>query len=204
MTAENPTPESTALPQLQTLARERLPEHDLWAGIDVRLRPRRRAQATWPYGLAASVSVAFIAVALLRAPQPAAVATPVPALAALPAPPPAAGSAAAPYAEPQGKWQLSNRTLRTLRSESLGNAPTLVAERADGSGLLKATYSVGGRVPHSQQTILRTNLRLVMQAEREVRRALKSDPDSASLKSLLATAEEKRAWLTSLLVHGQD
>lgn len=202
MTAENPTPESTALPQLQTLARERLPEHDLWAGIDVRLRPRRRVQASWPYGLAASVSVAFIAVALLRAPQPAAVATPVPTLAALPATAP--GSDAAPYGEPQGKWQLSNRTLRTLRSESLGNAPTLVAERADGPGLLKATYPVGGRIAHSQQAILRANLRLVTQAEREVRRALKSDPDSASLNSLLAIAEEKRAWLTTLLVQGQD
>lgn len=203
------------LPGLDALARERLPARDLWVGIEARISTPQ-AVASRPsqwraYALAASVSVAVLAGVLLREQSPAdprASGMPELTVAALPAEP---STAQTPYSHVEGMARssaaLSARALRTLRSESLDNAPAMVAERADGSsGLLKATYSAAGigRNSHSQQAILRANLKLVSQAEREVRRALRSDPESASLQGLLKVAEDKRAVLTSLLVHEPD
>lgn len=205
------------LASLDGLARERLPQRDLWAGIETRIgapqraAPRRSRLAV--YALAASVSVAVLAGVLLREHSPV---DPRASGMSLPAELAAGEMAAAsgsfdnhPYSnrdgQPSATAALSPRTLRMLRSESLDNAPALVAERAEASGLLKATYSTGsGRNSHSQQAILRANLKLVSQAEREVRRALRSEPESASLQGLLKVAEDKRAALTSLLVHEPD
>jgi len=196
---------------LEQLSRERQPSRDLWAGIESRIaKPtvRRRDPSLWPYGLAASICIALLAGVLLRA-QPSLSGPTVPVAAIVPGQPAARADGSHPYSnhdEPsRGLAALSPRTLRMLRSESLDNAPALVAERAEASGLMKATYSGHeGRNAHGQQAILRANLRLVSQAEREVRRALKSDPDSPSLNSLLAVAQQKRDLLTTMLVHEQD
>lgn len=205
------------LSSLDGLVRERLPQRDLWAGIEARISPPQVAASrrSWlgVYALAASISVAMLAGVLLREHSPV-----DPRASGMPLATEVAASESAaasstfdnhPYSnrdgQPSATPTLSPRTLRMLRSESLDNAPALVAERAEASGLLKATYSTGsGHNPHSQQAILRANLKLVSQAEREVRRALRIDPESASLQGLLKVAEEKRAALTNLLVHEPD
>lgn len=193
---------------LQDLARERQPARDLWIGIEARIsRPQRRQPSVLPYAAAASVCLALLTGLLLypQAQQQSAVAPVQTAELAVTAQP----NSHAQYLPYGNRYStastgLSPRTLRTLRSESRDNAPVLVAERADTGGLLKATFDGGSRNVHGQQAILRANLRLVSQAEREVRRALKSDPDSASLQSLLAVAQEKRAQLNTLLIHEQE
>lgn len=206
----NAQQQEAPVPGLETLTRERQPDRDLWAGIEARIqRPvarRRGNSAWWPYGLAASLSVAVLAGVLLRDYSP---------LDPQAAMPPAAASLSTamtplqtPYSNHDGQARgsalLSARTRRTLRSESLDDAPAMVAQRADAEGLMKATYSIGSHAPHGQQAILRAHLRLVSQAEREVRRALRVDPESASLKRLLDVAQQKREQLTALLVHQQD
>lgn len=208
----NPQPQETPVPGLDTLARERQPSRDLWAGIEARIaqpaRHRRREPAVWPYALAASVCLAVLTGVLLRGQPPAPRETSA-LQTAQRAPEPVMRYDNHPYSntsdESSAAAELSPRTLRMLRSESLDNASALVAERAEASGFMKATYSASsGRNARGQQAILRANLKLVSQAEREVRRALKTDPDSTSLQSLLVVAQEKRAVLTALLVHEQD
>lgn len=201
------------VPGLDALARERLPSRDLWTGIEARIQKpvaRRRASPVWPYGLAASLSVAVLAGALLREYSPldpqASGLSPMATVVAQSAD---SAPVKTPYSNRDGQARgsslLSARTLRTLRSESLDDAPVLVAERAEANGFMKANYAAGGsQHPHSQQAILRANLRLVSQAEREVRRALRADPESASLKSLLAVAQQKRELITAMLVHESD
>lgn len=192
------------LPELENISRERLPERELWAGIDARiatLTPRRRAPRLWPYGLAAGLSAALLTGVLLRAPQPG------PTLEAVAAPvvTESAGRNTVPYSNQGGNTGgsagVSNYGKRTLRSESRDNAPAMVAERAEAAGLLKTTYSSSSNGAHAQRAILRANLKLVLQAEREVRRALQRDPESENLQSLLTSAQEKRELLTTMLVH---
>lgn len=200
-----------AVPGIETLARERLPSRDLWAGIEARIQPvrapqRRRALEGWTYALAASICAAVITGGLLRQPsgETAAVEEPV---AERATGGPTIASRGTPYSNRDGRSTArdasSTRSLRTLRAESLDNAPALVAQRAEGSGLMKAHLSRGSRA-HSQETILRANLKLVTQAEREVRRALREDPESETLQNLLDAAENQRAELTAMLVHEQD
>lgn len=199
----------TPVAGLQDLARERQPERDLWIGVEARIRRpqhRRSRPNVLPYAAAASVCLALLTGLLLypQQPEPSAV-EPTQGMEIASANQTASHPAYQPYGNRYSTDSngLSPRTLRTLRSESLDNAPVLVAERADAGSLMKATYG-GSRSAHGQQAILRANLRLVSQAEREVRRALRSDPDSASLQSLLAVAQEKRAQLNTLLIHEQD
>lgn len=197
------------VPGLDTLQREREPSRDLWAGIERRIAApqRRREPSLWPYGLAASLVAALATGVLLRLPE-----TPVSAGTAVTGAAPArpegwASTVVAqrnkPYDHREGEALESStpRSLRLLRSESLDNAPALVAQRAESpdSGLMKTTYSAGGH--GGQQAILRANLKLATQAEREVRRALKSDPDSQSLKRLLVSAQQQRELITTLLIH---
>ena len=192
----------------QDLPRERLPERDLWAGIESRIAPRRRS--AWPMAMAASVCLAVLVGALWRMPAPSQSSAGAAEQAAIS---PEAITVASrqgndtnrPYSNRAGDVpsSISARALRTLRSESLDNAPAMVAQRADASGLMKASYPRGLKA-HSQEAILRANLKLVSQAEREVRRALAQDPESETLQDLLAAAAEKRALLTAMLVHEQD
>ena len=209
----NAQQQEAPVPGLDTLARERLPSRDLWAGIEARIQKpvaRRRADSLWPYGLAASISAAMLVGALLREHSPfdpqASGLSPTVAVEVLQTD---SATVKTPYSNRDGQARgsslLSARTLRTLRSESLDDAPAMVAQRAEPDGFMKATYSSGSsQQPHSQQAILRAHLRLVSQAEREVRRALRADPESASLKSLLSVAQQKREQLITLLVHEQD
>lgn len=208
------------VPGLEALQRERLPAQDLWAGIESvitapqRAAARRREPSLWPYGLAASIGVALVTGMLLRMPaapellQAAGIEVAVEI-----APETTAGWASTvvaqgskPYDHREGESLDSTapRSLRLLRSESLDNAPALVAQRAASpeSGLMKATYSAGGhQAAHAQQAILRANLKLASQAEREVRRALKDDPESQSLQRLLLSAQQQRELITTLLIH---
>ncbi len=202
------------------LPRERQPARDLWPQIEARiaLTVRPQSAARWPYALAAGLSAALLTGVLVRgepsAPQATAIAAATAPAAARSAESAAAGretlpAVALPYSNLAHRAQtltLSPRTLRLLRSESLDGAPALVAERAGAlgeTGLTKTTFAGGGN-GDGQRAILRANLKLVAQAEREVRRALLSDPESASLQRLLGVAEARRAQLTQLLVHAQD
>ncbi len=204
---------------LQTLARERLPSRELWPGIEQRIAQRQELSAArrrWlsasAYGLAASVVAAVLAGLIWSAPQPitAWVATlPVPGAVTSEPEPAAVASTSTPYSNPEmqahGSSLLSTRVVRTLRSESLDNAPAMVAERADRSALLKASYAGSdSATARPQNATLRAKIRLVRQAEREVQRALRIDPESASLKSLLAAAQQKRERLVAKLAQGQD
>jgi hypothetical protein len=49
------------------------------------------------------------------------------------------------------------------------------------------------------RAIVKANLGLVRQAERQVRQALEQDPDSPTLRSLLASAQNQQRALTALL-----
>ena len=202
--------EASPIPGLEALPRERLPPHDLWAGIESRIKPAAvapRRRPAWPYALAASLVTAVLTGALLSGPAPG----PDTSTAAAPGPLAAVTAASPAYRRSREAERLvegiSSRTLRTLRSESLDNLPALVAQRAEsngqGNGLMKASLP-RGEARHSQEALLRANLKLVKQAEREVRRALRQDPGSETLQDLLASAESQRAQLTALLVHEQD
>jgi len=205
------------VPGLASLQREREPGRDLWAGIEsrmaapLRVPQRHREPSLWPYALAASIAAALITGVLLRLPNAPATTGTLTASAAAPASPEGWASTVVaqrskPYDNREGEGLDSGapRSLRLLRSDSLDNAPALVAQRAESpdSGLMKTTYSAGGHQgAHAQQAILRANLKLATQAEREVRRALKSDPDSQSLKRLLVSAQQQRELITTLLIH---
>jgi hypothetical protein len=201
-------PEESPIPGLDALPRERLPTQDLWAGIAARIEPARQAaprRALWPDALAASVCSAVLVGALLRGTASVHEET---------APAVTASVAAAPETDATHAYSnhrqdanrtaaVSARTLRMLRSDSLDNLPAMVAQRADGNGLMKTRLS-HGEGQHAHEALLRANLKLVRQAEREVRRALREEPESEALQNLLASAEGQRAQLTALLLHGQD
>ncbi len=203
------------VPGLQALARERLPERDLWAGIESRIKPpaaaAQQGARRWPLALAASVCLALLTGVLLRE-QPLPPADTAPLETASRDAEAANGFVAShgkrPYGNRDGQSQdvetRGPRSLRLLRSESLDNAPALVAQRAEASGLMKTTYTAGGRNADGGEAILRANLKLVSQAERELRRALRVEPDSASLQRLLAVTQAERSALTTLLVHARE
>jgi hypothetical protein len=52
---------------------------------------------------------------------------------------------------------------------------------------------------HDSRAIVQANLSIVRQAERELRRALDDNPDSATLRSLLASTENRQRALSALL-----
>ncbi len=105
---------------------------------------------------------------------------------------------------------------RTLRSET-GEWP-----QAANSGLMHAAYNrserparrVNGsalgewqasvRADASQQALLRANLRLMRDAEREVNKALRADPDSDSLQEMLKQLHDQRHAISRLLVASRD
>ncbi|MFA5940842.1 MAG: hypothetical protein WC809_15910 [Sinimarinibacterium sp.] len=141
--------EDEALPQLRGLRLEQMPEHDLWPGIEARMKAgslARRPRALQPwlgYALAASV-VAALTIGLWReapGPQPAPTATTV---------------AFAPAA------QL-------------------------------------GRVHPQQQALLKANLGIVKDAERQLQHALEQDPDSQALQRMLQSVRDQRGVLKARL-----
>lgn len=198
-------------PALAALARERLPARDLWPGIEARLPPRRRRAARWPYALAASVCVASLAGLLLRSPDAPEATEPVQ-LASVQTD--GAGIAADPGPAPwgsshEGQSERLPRAMRTLRSES-SDGPQDLQGMPD-SGLVTVGYRPSGRLSaHAvrtgghQRTLMRANLKLISQAERELRRALREDPESESLRDLLSAAQSQRDSLQSLITTEHD
>lgn len=192
------------VPGLERLARERLPPHDLWAGIESRLKPRPRRSAPWAYALAASLCVATVTGLLLRSPDapPASTEALPPQLASLDA-----GTTPMSWAEPTGD-RLPPKA-RQLRAESWEEFPDELAEQD--SGLVTVGYRASSRYAARpvraggpQRNLLRANLKLVTQAERELRRALREDPESQSLRDLLSAAEAKREALQGLISNEHD
>jgi len=202
--------EESPVPGLAALPRERLPQRDLWAGIESRIQPAKvavpRRATRWPYALAASVCTAMIAGTLLRQPVETPAAAPAETPVAAPFETAALQSTASPRygnSEVRPRSSVAERSLRPLRSEANDSATALLAQRAEAGGLMRANYS-SDRGSHSQEALLRANLKLVAQAEREVRRALREEPESEALLSLLAAAENRRTELASLLLHAPD
>lgn len=72
-----------------------------------------------------------------------------------------------------------------------------------GKGL--PTYDVGrhsyaaGQMTDDSRAIVEANLSLVRQAERQLRQALRQQPDSPALRSLLASAENRQRALSAML-----
>lgn len=197
------------VPGLEQLARERLPERDLWAGIEARLPPRRRRNPVWAYGLAASLCVASLVGLILRSPSPVPE-NPQLAAASTTAPEAGPGMAAstgrgAVWQPPQGELVASlPRQMRSLRTESWEGLPGNDAAEPD-NGLVSVGYRAGGRFAARSykagghhRGLLRANLKMVSQAERELKRALRVDPESESLQDLLAAAEAQRRSLQGL------
>lgn len=205
-------PEGEApVPGLDQLVRERLPERDLWAGIEARLPPRKRRTAPWTYALAASICVATIAGLLLRSPD---------------APDSAAAVQVASLESGAGTvsddstgtvWDPANqhlaerlpRPVRTLRAESWDGLPDDMG--VPDSGLVSVGYRPSSRFAARpvrtgghQRTLMRANLKLIAQAERELRRALREDPESESLRDLLSAAEAQRDALQGLISTEHD
>ncbi|ROH91856.1 hypothetical protein ED208_05625 [Stagnimonas aquatica] len=195
--------EQAPVPGLEQLARERLPERDLWSGIEARLPPRRRRQPLWAYGLAASLGVASLVGLILRSPSPVPETTAALNLASAPAAPASTGSGAV-WQPPQGELVASlPRQLRSLRTESWEGLPEAGDDPA--SGLVNVDYRPSGRFAARSykagghhRGLLRANLKMVSQAERELKRALRLDPESESLQDLLAAAEAQRRSLQGL------
>lgn len=52
---------------------------------------------------------------------------------------------------------------------------------------------------HDSRAIVEANLSIVRHSERELRRALEKDPDSTTLRSLLASTENRQRALSALL-----
>jgi hypothetical protein len=192
------------VPGLQELARERLPQRDLWPGIESRLAPRRRRSTPWVYGLAASVCIATVAGLLLRRPE----ATPA-------AAEPVLVASAAGETANGGGWSQPPETdtarlpkpMRTVRSESWDDLP----EAGGDEGLVSVgyrPYARGAARPvrsgGHQRTLMRANLKLISQAERELRRALREDPESESLRDLLSAAQSQRQSLQGLISDDTD
>ncbi len=66
----------------------------------------------------------------------------------------------------------------------------------------KASPMAMAAAPHltdDSRAIVQANLSLVRQAEREVRQALRQNPNSPTLRSLLASAENRQRALSALL-----
>jgi len=70
-----------------------------------------------------------------------------------------------------------------------------VRDGAVTSGLDLAALPLGD----NSRAIVEANLSLVEQAERQLRQALKQDPDSPTLRSLLASAENRQRSLRAML-----
>lgn len=192
------------VPGLQELARERLPQRELWPGIESRLAPRRRRSTPWIYGLAASVCIATVAGLLLRRPEATSAA----------AEPVLVASAAGESAN-GGGWSQPPETdagrlpkpMRTVRSESWDDLP----EAGGDEGFVSVgyrPYARGAARPvrsgGHQRTLMRANLKLINQAERELRRALREDPESESLRDLLDAAQSQRQSLQGLISDDTD
>lgn len=125
---------------LERLPRRRMPERDLWPGIESRLSPRRRSR--WPlveFALAASLVAGLAAVFTLG-----------------------------------------------LRDAALPGAGLDVA-------------AAPSQLTDDSRAIVQANLSMVEQAERELRKAMKQDPESASLRSLLQSAEHRQRALRAML-----
>lgn len=204
MNSRPDAPEPGPVPGLQELARERLPQRDLWSGIEPRLAPRRRRSTPWVYGLAASVCIATVAGLLLRRPEsPPEQAEPVLVAAA-------GGSAnGGGWSQPpDAEADRMPRPMRTVRSESWDDLPA--GADAD-QGLVSVgyrPYARGAARPvrsgGHQRTLVRANLKMIAQAERELRRALREDPESESLRDLLSAAESQRESLQDLIRDDTD
>ena len=52
---------------------------------------------------------------------------------------------------------------------------------------------------HDSRAIVQANLSIVKHAERELRKALKQDPASPTLRALLAKTEDRERTLTAML-----
>lgn len=203
MNSRPDAPEPGPVPGLQDLARERLPQRDLWPGIESRMPARRRRSTPWIYGLAASVCIATVAGLLLRRPDAVPATAPVEVATLAPAADSGWGAPAEPAAAPMP------RPMRTLRSESWDDLPETGAD-AD-QGLVSVgyrPYARGAARPvrsgGHQRTLMRANLKMINQAERELRRALREDPESQSLKDLLSAAQSQRRSLQGLISDDTD
>lgn len=180
----------------------RMPDRDLWPGIAERLSPRRRkrpVQERWlSVALAASLVLTVLVGVSLRPAAPVKVAADDAGMPVSPAPMPATD-----WNDVESRGvQISQRSLRTLR----GQWPETLPDEESRQGLMKANYHPAdavGMQGRAGQNYLRAHLRLVEQAEREVRRALRQQPESAGLQELLATAEQQRERLSLLLDDGR-
>ena len=55
------------------------------------------------------------------------------------------------------------------------------------------------QLSHDSRAIVQANLSIVRQSERQLRQALRQDPESATLRSLLASTENRQRALSALL-----
>ena len=65
---------------------------------------------------------------------------------------------------------------------------------APGTTLLDAPY-----LSHDSRAIVEANLSIVRQSERQLRQALRQNPESATLRSLLASTENRQRALSAML-----
>lgn len=82
-------------------------------------------------------------------------------------------------------------------SLQLGRAPLPGA--ASGAGPAPLTMTAVAPLRHDSRAIVRANLAIVRQAEFQLRKALSQDPDSAALRELLASTENRGRGLRALL-----
>lgn len=82
-----------------------------------------------------------------------------------------------------------------------GLAATFNLSLAPGGARSPAAAPAVAALPlsHDSRAIVEANLSIVRHAERELRRALENNPDSPTLRSLLASTEDRQRALSALL-----
>ena len=157
------------------------PTRDLWQGIEQRIQRRRDRRIRTPWMSAAALAASLVLGLSLMLRQ-----TPD----VLPAPDVAGVTAAGPAS-----------ARAPLRPSPEVLAATLGSEQADHGGgpgeLRRAAYR-----PMSSETraLMRANLKIVKNAETQLKRALADDPDDAAyLESLLDAAREQKVELRAAL-----
>lgn len=171
---QRPTDEGAPapIPGLDRLDMQRMPERDLWPELSSRLQPRRVRR--WPrvtgyWALAASLAATAAGWVLLQ--QPAI----DPRLALSPM------EAAAP---------------RGLSSPLVSVAPTPTSTATGASGM--HYVSLAAQQP-DQRALLKANLRIVDDAETQLRDAMVSDPQSQYLQRLMQRTEQRQQELRAML-----
>ncbi len=106
------------------------------------------------------------------------------------------GIAARLHARRRSRYGLVQFALAASLVAGLAAVFSLSPGRLDAPGPMRVAAAP---LSHDSRAIVEANLSIVKQAERQLRQALRQDPDSTTLRSLLASTEDRQRALTAML-----